>query len=458
MSTTGQTTETTTTPRPSSNRHSVLPPLRVSDFDRTGKLGSNIAMAVQALWANRLRSFLTLLGIFIGVASVIAAFTMTQGVGASFINTINGMGTNMIIISPGVSNSTSGSSGGGVHPGQRVSSAVPAAGAVQSLTPGDVQAMTTGPTAIPHVTAVSAIVSTNEQVVAGDQNWNTTVQGVNASFATIRNWNTVEGAWFSSQDDQAAHAVAVLGQTVAQNLFSDVGEDPIGQTIRIGNALYRVVGVLSAQGGASNSDNVVFVPYTSAVERLKNNGYVDQILVQVDSSNNINAVQQAITSLLEQRHHIAKGMADDFTITTSQQLLQTANQSLTLLTALLVGIASVSLTVGGIGIMNIMIVSVTERTREIGIRISIGAQRQDIRNQFLIEALILSLTGGVIGLLLGLVLGYEITQVFFVVPFVVTPVSLLLPFVVSAGIGVLFGFYPAARASRLDPIEALRSL
>jgi putative ABC transport system permease protein len=193
-------------------------------------------------------------------------------------------------------------------------------------------------------------------------------------------------------------------------------------------------------------------------ERLRNNGYVDQILVQVDDSNTLGTVQQAITSLLEQRHHIRQGMTDDFTLTTSAQVVENFNQTLDLLATLWGGIASISLVVGGIGIMNIMLVSVTERTREIGVRLSLGAGRQDIRNQFLIEALILSLAGGVIGLLLGSLLGYGITVGLLGVPFALTPLTLLLPFVVSASIGIIFGYYPAARASRLDPIEALRSL
>jgi putative ABC transport system permease protein len=306
------------------------------------------------------------------------------------------------------------------------------------------------------VTAVSPVISTNQEVIAGNQNWYTTIEGVDYSFASIGNWSTQEGDWLNPSDDQAARPVAVLGQTVYQQLFANFGLDPLGKTIRFGNGLYRVIGVLSAKGGAS-TDDVVYVPFTTALERLKNNGYVDEILAQVDDTNTIDADQQAITTLLEQRHHIRKGMDDDFNIANSAQLLQDFNDEISTATGLLVGIAAISLTVGGVGIMNIMIVSVTERTREIGVRMSLGAQRQDIRNQFLIEALTLSLLGGAIGLLLGLLMGYGITTMMNL-PNVLTPVSLFLPFLVSAGVGIVFGYYPAMRAAQLDPIEALRSL
>jgi len=446
----------TPAPSPSAKQLSILPPLKKGDFDRAGKLGINVSVALKALWANRLRSLLTTLGIFIGVASVVSMVSLIQGVSANWTDTIASLGTNMIIIAPGTGSNISNSglsSSGGVSVSSRVTSALPPAETTLSLTPGDATAVAK----ISDVTEVSPINSIHAQVISGNQNWNTRIAGVNVSLQDIQNWTIMQGAWFSTSDDQGARSVAVLGQTVYQQLFAASGEDPIGKTIRIGNQLFRVVGVLATKGGASTTDDVVFVPFSTALERLKNSSYVDQILVKVNDASNIEAVQRDITTLLEQRHHILRGSADDFNLTSSKQLLDTFDQILSLATVLDVSIASISLTVGGIGIMNIMIVSVTERTREIGIRMSLGAQRQDIRNQFLIEAVTLSLVGGVIGMILGLLMGFGLTNRLGI-PFVITPTSLLVPFAVSAGVGVLFGLYPAVRAARLDPIEALRSL
>ena len=301
--------------------------------------------------------------------------------------------------------------------------------------------------------AVSPIITVSEQVVYGNQNWNTTVEGVNTQFQGIQGWTMAQGLWFTSNDDQTGNSVALLGDTVAHSLFDASGTNPLGQTIRIGTQVFRVSGVLAAKG--SGEDDVIFIPFNTARIRLKNTTTVDQILVEADTTNNVNSVQQAITKVLEKNHHIQPGGTDDFNTLNFARFLQTSQQVTQTLTFLLVGIAAISLTVGGVGIMNIMLVSVTERTREIGIRMSVGARRRDIRNQFLIEALVLCLVGAAIGMLLGLFIGYGVTHLFRF-PFVVTTITIALPVVVSVGITVIFGLYPAIQAARLDPIEALR--
>jgi putative ABC transport system permease protein len=383
---------------------------------------------------------LTALGIFIGVAAVIAALTLTQGVGTEINNRISSVGVNTIFLRNGTANAR-GAFGAG--------------GTVQSLTVADANAIRQQ---VAHVSYVSPVVSAGEQIVFGNENENTSVQGVSTDYQTIEDWTLAEGSWFSPIDQQSAKSVVVIGDTVRQNLFAPSGTDPLNQTLRIGNQLYRVIGVLQSKGsgGFASADDVIFTPYTTALDRLKSSAFVDQILVSTDSSDSVTQAQADITTLLEQRHHITKGGNDDFRSESSAELLQTASQVTGFITLLLVGIASISLTVGGIGIMNIMLVSITERTREIGIRMSIGARRSDIRNQFLIEALSLSLVGGIIGMLLGLLVGYWVTHAAGL-PFVVSVTSILMPFLVSATIGIAFGLYPAIRASHLDPLVALRS-
>jgi macrolide transport system ATP-binding/permease protein len=461
-----------------------------------------VSSSLEALRANRMRSLLTMLGVIIGVSAVIAVVTLTQGVSVSVSQRLATLGTNVITISPGAG-STKG--------------ARRAAGSQQTLTLTDAQALAQ----VAHVTNISPLLITSGQVIYGNQNWNTTIRGVYPNYQTIQNWQIAEGSWFG--DEQTGTPLAVLGQTVVQNLFSATGTDPIDQTLRINTQLFRVAGTLQAKGsqGLANADDVIFVPFSAANERLKPSPiYVDQIQVQVDDVNNIAQAQQDITTLLRSRHHLRgpdpsqtqkkggssggapvpilggggkgsgggkptggqgggnnstsgqksnktttptnssseKGASDpnDFQVLNGNQLVQTAQQNTAELTVLLIGIAAVSLSVGGIGIMNIMLVSVTERTREIGIRMAIGARQSDIRNQFLLEALMLSVIGGIIGILLGLLGGLALTRGLGF-PFVFSFIAVALAFIVSAAVGIGFGFYPAVRAAKLDPIVALRT-
>src|SRR5215471_4313557 len=309
----------TPAPHPSAKTHRILPPLMKGNFNRVGKLVSDFSVAVEALWANRLRSLLTTLGIIIGVFAVVSMVTLLQGVSANWTDTLASLGTNMIIIAPGTGNNLANSglsSNGRVSVSSRVTSSLPAGETTLSLTSGDATAVAK----IPEVTAVSPILSIHARVVYGNQNWNTRIAGVDASLQDIQNWSIADGAWFSTKDERGARSVAVLGQIVSQQLFAASGEDPIGKSIRIGTQLYRVIGVLQAKGGASSTDDVVFVPFSTAMERLKNTTYVDQIMLHVDDASNIDAVQRDITTLLEQRHHILRGSADDFNLTSSKQL------------------------------------------------------------------------------------------------------------------------------------------
>lgn len=417
---------------------SILAELRVYKSGRgmVSMLAANFESAVEALWMNRTRSFLTVLGIFIGIASVITALTLTQGVTTQVNNQIGGLG-NTVIISPGTAKS------GGISQG---------AGSLSSLTEKDAQSLSV----LPHTTGISPLIVTNDQAAYQNQHWTTQIEGATTSLQAIQNWQLAKGSWFSADDQANGAPVALLGDTVWHNLFDTSGNNPIGQSIRIRDQSFRVVGVLAPQGGSTTQDDVVIIPITASQIRLKNTQNVDEILVQVDSAENVAQVAQAVTNTLQQNHHILNANANDFTVITFTQILQSVAQFTLVLTLLLVGIAAISLTVGGIGIMNIMLISVMERTWEIGIRMSIGARRRDILNQFLVEALVLCLVGGLVGLGLGLLLGMAVTNAS-QLPFVVTPVTLILPFAVSASIALAFGIYPAIRAARLDPIVAIRT-
>jgi putative ABC transport system permease protein len=412
----------------------LLRQLRVHKKAPFSSATASLTSAFEAIWANRTRSLLTMMGIFIGVAAVIAALTLTQSAGAYFTSIISGLGANTVFVQPGTL------SGRGVTTKQ----------STQNLTVADVQALQRAS----HVTAISPVVMAGVQAVYGNQNWKTRVQGVNGDFQTILGWEMARGLWFSTSDNDGARSVVVIGDTVAHNLFDASHTDPIGQTIRLNNQLYRVIGVAAPKGGF-NQDDVIFVPFKTAQSRFGFTNTVSEIVLEADSSDGVNLVVPAITASLERMHHIAKGTPDDFTITTSQQILQQAQQGTQVFSVLLVSIAAISLTVGGIGIMNIMLVSVTQRTREIGIRMSIGARKSDIRNQFLIESLVLCLVGGSLGLFGGLLGGYGMT-VGFGFPMVVNATTVIMPFIVSSLIAIVFGLYPASRAARLDPVIALR--
>ena len=396
--------------------------------------------ALQALRANLLRSLLTSLGIIFGVGAVIIVIAISEGNTASINARLSTLNPLQLTIRSGSISS------GGVRGG---------AGTLQSLTQADADALAQ----LPHVAAVSPTLNSNGQIVFSNQNWSSSVQGVYPGEQQIGSWQMQEGNFFTQADEQSGTSVAVLGQTVVDNLFTPLGIDPLGQQIRIGNVTFTVVGTLASKGSTgfgANADDIVYVPFSTAQQRLSGNKFVNSIVLIADNSGDVNSVQSAAQALLEQRHNISNPASDDFTIQNTSQVLSTVQGTAQSLSILLVGVAAVSLIVGGIGIMNIMLVSVTERTREIGIRIAIGARQRDVLMQFLIEAFFLSALGGLIGLIIGPIVAYIIASVN-KFPFQIDPLSILIAFGVSALVGIIFGFYPAQRAARLDPIVALRT-
>ena len=409
----------------------VTAPIHVQESWRGPLAGANVRAALRALRSNGLRSSLTLLGIVIGVAAVIAAATLTAGVGAGITQRFLTLGTNVVTISPA----------------NLTGSGVLVAGS--SLTLDD--AVTVGQLA--HVTAFTPLQNGSGQVIYGNQNWRPHLIGVYPAYQAIQNWQLAEGSWFTSSDEQSALLNVVVGSTTAQNLFGPAGGDPLGKTIRIGGQLFHVVGTLQAKG--INLDDAIFLPFSTFQQRLNNSPSLSQIQVRVDSPQNVAGVLQQVTALLEQRHHILPHMPDDFRVISALQFLQAEQAQAAQLSALFIGIAAISLTVGGIGIMNIMLVAVSERAREIGIRAAVGARRRDIRSQFLSEALLLSTAGGLAGVLLGLLVGGELTSAI-ALPLVINPLVILLAVACAALTGIVFGIYPAIRAACLDPIVALR--
>jgi len=395
-------------------------------------------VALVALRRNPMRTILTMLGVIIGVGCVVAMVAIGQGASAAIQSQIGALGTNFLLIHSG------SHFRGGVHGGL---------GSVQNLPADDATAIVRE---CPSVAVADPGVRTGAQVVYGDQNWATSVQGTGPNYPTIRAWAVAKGSFFTEEDVKAATKVAVLGQTVMDNLFGDA--NPVGQIIRMKGVPFRVLGVLDKKGGSAmgqDQDDLICVPYTTAQKRLMGVTYIGNIIVSAVSPQAIGRATEEIRALLRQRHRLGRDQDDDFQVRSQQDIANTATQMSGVLTVLLGAIASVSLLVGGIGIMNIMLVSVTERTREIGVRRAMGARRSDIRTQFLIESSLISGLGGAVGIAVGIFVARFIAR-FGGWPTLVQPQVVVVAFLFAGAIGVFFGLYPAAKAARLDPIEALR--
>ncbi len=392
----------------------------------------------RALYKNKMRSVLTGLGVIIGIAAVVALVSIGQGVSKKIENQISALGSNLLMILPG------STSMGGVHGGF---------GSVITLMPSDAAAIATQ---VPDALYVSPGVRWIGQTVYQNQNWSTTIMGVGSSFPMIRDWPIAEGNFFDKEDVDAAANVCAIGQVVKEQLFG--GIDPIGKIIKISNIPFRVVAVMTAKGTAGfgqDQDDMILAPYTTVQKKMLGIDYLNFIFVKAISSSAVNAAQQEIESLLRQRHNIKAKADDDFTIRNVTDMLAAIMNITSILTIFLGSIASISLIVGGIGIMNIMLVSVTERTREIGIRMAVGAKRRDILLQFLLEAVTLSTIGGIIGIILGSVLSITAGS-FIKIPITINIFPIVIAFFFSFAVGVFFGLYPATKASKLNPIEALR--
>ncbi|UZD44160.1 ABC transporter permease [Selenomonas sputigena] len=398
----------------------------------------SITIALHELFANKLRSVLTMLGIIIGVAAVIAMVSIGMGVKSNVEDSMASLGSNMLIVTPGAANS------GGIRG---------AAGSRESLKYDDAMAIKKK---IKNIDHVSPIVQRSYQIVYGNQNWNTVVMGVTPEYMSIRSLTLTVGTFISQTDNDKRQRVAVIGPTVARNLFGS--ENPIGRNIRIHNQPFKIIGVLASKGQSSmgqDQDDVVIVPLMTEQERLLGITHIQMINLQVSEASKIVQVQSEVETLLRQRHHILNGKENDFTVNNLTSLVETVTQQTTMLTILLGSIAGISLLVGGIGIMNIMMVSVTERTREIGIRKALGATFGNIMLQFLIESVVMGVVGGILGICLGCAISVAISHVG-EFKTVITATPILVSFSFAVGIGLFFGIYPARKAAKLDPIDALR--
>lgn len=390
-------------------------------------------MAINALLANKMRSLLTMLGVIIGVAAVIALVSVGMGVRTGITSNFESLGANTITIMPGSSN----------RGGPRG-----AAGSMQTLKYDDAKAIEAK---IKDIQYVSPTVSSSYQVVNGNQNWNTSVTGVTPDLMQIRSLTVDNGSFISKEDMTKRNRVAVIGATVAENLFGT--ENPVGKNIRIKNQPFKVIGILASKGSSGfgqDQDDVIYIPLTTAQERMMGITYVQSISLQATDTQKIEQVQDEITTLLRQRHRITGDKEDDFHVQNTASIIASVNQSTAMMTVLLGAIASISLLVGGIGIMNIMMVSVTERTREIGIRKALGATFQNIMMQFMIESMVLGIVGGLIGIVVGCVASYVISSTG-AVQTTITLLPIVLSFSFAVGIGLFFGIYPARKAARLAP-------
>jgi putative ABC transport system permease protein len=399
-----------------------------------------IRVAFRALIRNKMRAALTMLGIIIGVSAVIAMVSIGQGASASVQAQIESIGTNLLFVSAGAQNV------GGVRSGTGDSG-------TNTLTVEDLEAIKRE---VPSVSMVTPTVNARSQLVASNMNWNTSVQGVSEQYPEVRKWNVQQGTFFTEADVRTAARVIVIGQTLADNLYP--GMDAVGQTIRVMNLPFRVVGVMNRKGQdqqGRDQDDIAFAPYTTVQKKILGSPRVQIAYVSAVSQDATYTAQSQITDLLRQRHKLTANEGNDFTVRNMTDIADAANETSNTMTILLACIAGVSLLVGGIGIMNIMLVSVTERTREIGIRMAIGARSSAVRSQFLIESIVLSLTGGMIGIILGVVFSLAIPKLLGW-PTLVSTMAIIGSVLFSAAVGIFFGYYPARKAAALDPIEALR--
>lgn len=404
-------------------------------------LSNSVKIALRALANNKSRAFLTMLGIIIGVAAVITMLAIGQGSKTSIRNEISKMGSNMLFIRPGADLGPGG--------GARLS-----VGDMQTLRMEDFEALKNQ---TDYLSAISPGVSSSGQVVFGANNAPTTLNGVNEEFLAIRKYEIAEGCMFTEKDIREAGKVCIIGQTVTETLFPN-GEDPIGQTIRFGKIPFKVIGLLKAKGSNAmgmDQDDLILAPYTTVMKRILAVTYLQSISASVIDEDKTEAAQAQIEDILRTKHKIKTGEEDNFSVRTQKEMLTMMTSTTDMMTALLAAVAGISLIVGGIGIMNIMYVSVTERTKEIGLRMSIGAKSRDILMQFLIEAVLISFTGGLIGVLIGILSSFSVRWISNW-PIEIQAYSVFLSFIVCTLTGIFFGWYPAKRAAELDPIEAIR--